>query len=1100
MTISFRLNGASVAPAVGPCRRLIDVLRSDLGLTGTKEGCGEGECGACTVLLDGRPVASCLVLAGQVEGRDVLTIEGLEAVDRFDVAGHLVRAGAVQCGFCIPGIALSAHALLAADPSPDRAAIARAVSGHLCRCTGYAGILAGIEAAAGIAPDGIAVAAAAGGPRRPVGAPHPRIDGLDRALGRTRFVDDLTEPGMLHAAAAYSAEVHGRIVSIDTSAAREAPGVVLVAVAADVPGENAIGAVRDDQPLLAVDRVRFAGDRVALVAAETREAARAAARLVRVSIDPLPALHDMEGALEAGAPAIHDGGNLCERHVLLRGDPEPALREADVLVDETWRTSWQEHVYLEPQGALAIPDADGGVTVRGSIQCPYHAREKVARVLGIPEDLVRVAPAAIGGGFGGKQDYPNEVAACAALLARLAGRPVKLVYDRSEDIRVTSKRHPFRIRTRLGARRDGTLLAARVDALADAGPYAAMSPVVLWRAFNAMAGPYRIPDVAVDAKAVHTNNPPTSAFRGFGHPQALFAHEGAMDELAARLGIDPLDLRERNILRRGDATAAGHVLHTDIRLAEVVASVRRRSNWAEARRAAEEHNARGGRFLRGLGVALLQFGCGLGALDEHLDRAEAVMRLAPDGAVEVRTGLVDMGQGSLTALAQIAAGALGIRLDRVRMLPPHTSEVGDCGPSAASRVTMVGGAAILDAAAKLRAMLGLGPLGSPTTDAVWDEAVASREPLEARGSMRTVYGPWEPATGQGEPFVAYTHAAHVAAVEVDTATGRVRVEKVWAAYDIGAVVNPSAAAAQIEGGVAQGVGYALLEDLHVRDGRALNADLSNYLVPTSLDVPEVDVEFVEGYSPPGPFGAKSLGEPAFVPAASAIVSAIRHATGLALREMPVTAERLFLHAGGRFGAARLTPPAVLLAAGCGVRMGGPKALLEVRGEPLVARIARALRDGGCEPVIVVVGAEAERVVAAVRGIGGVTPVRSPDPAGPMLASIQAGVAAAPSALQRGVTIQPVDSPRLAAPAVAALLAGIARSGEGGADALVAACGDRRGHPVWVSPDRIGDLLRAPPDHPDGLRGLMRAGGWTVRLVETGSPAVLDDADTPEDLE
>ncbi|MDI7269155.1 MAG: molybdopterin-dependent oxidoreductase, partial [Myxococcota bacterium] len=633
--------------------------------------------------------------------------------------------------------------------------------------------------------------------------------------------------------------------------------------------------------------------------------------MVRVSIEPLPALHDVERALDACAPAIHDGGNLCERHVLLRGDPEPALRKADVLVDETWRTSWQEHVYLEPQGALAVPDADGGVTVRGSIQCPYHAREKVARVLGIPEDLVRVAPTAIGGGFGGKQDYPNEVAACAALLARLAARPVKLVYDRSEDIRVTSKRHPFRIRMRLGARRDGTLLAARVDALADAGPYAAMSPVVLWRAFNAMAGPYRIPDVAIEAKAVHTNNPPASAFRGFGHPQALFAHEGAMDELAARLGIDPLDLRERNILRRGDANAAGHVLDADIRLAEVVASVRQRSNWAEARRAAEERNARGGRFLRGLGVALLQFGCGLGALDEHLDRAEAVMRLAPDGAVEVRTGLVDMGQGSLTALAQIAAGALGITLDRVRMLPPLTSEVGDCGPSAASRVTMVGGAAIIDAAAKLRSALGLPALPDGAGDA-WDEAVARAlrdgRPVETRGSMRTAYGPWDPATGQGEPFVAYTHAAHVAAVEVDTATGRVRVEKVWAAYDIGTVVNPSAAAAQIEGGVAQGLGYALLEDLHVRGGRALNADLSNYLVPTSLDVPEVDVEFVEGYSPPGPFGAKSLGEPAFVPAASAIVAAIRHATGLALREMPVTAERLFLQAGGQFGAARLTPP------------------------------------------------------------------------------------------------------------------------------------------------------------------------------------------------
>ncbi|MBI5489550.1 MAG: molybdopterin-dependent oxidoreductase [Deltaproteobacteria bacterium] len=1104
MTVRFRLNGTAVALEAHPARRLIDVLREDFRLTGTKEGCGEGECGACTVLIDGQPAAACLLLAGQVEGREVTTIEAFIAGDPHEVARHLVEAGGVQCGFCTPGIVLSAHALLEREPAPSRERIAEALGGHLCRCTGYAGIVAGIEAAARAGTE-TAVRPSFGAA---VGAAVPRRDGLDRALGRIRYVDDLSEPGMLHGAAAYAWVAHGRVKAVHVDEARAVPGVVLVATAADIPGRNEVGAVRDDQPLLAWERVRFPGDRVALVAARTREAAREAARLVRVDVEALPAVHDPDLALRPDAPRVHELGNECARYVLRHGDATGALEASDVVVEEIFRTSRQEHAYLEPQGVLAVPDADGGVTVRGSIQCPYHAREKVAQVLGVEPERARIAPTPLGGGFGGKQDYPNEVAACAALLARLCGKPVKLVYERDEDMAVTSKRHPYRIRTRLGARRDGTLLGAKVDAVADAGAYAAMSPIVLWRSFNVMAGPYRVAGIDIEARAVFTNNVPASAFRGFGHPQALFAHEAILDRMAARLGRDPMELRFQNLLRPGDANATGQVFTTDLHLAEVLESVRRRSSWAEARAKAEAANARGGRWRRGLGVALLQFGCNLGVVDQELDHAEAVLRARSDGVVEVRTGLTDMGQGALTVLAQIAADALDLPLERIRMLPPHTGEVGDCGPSAASRVTMVGGMAILDGARRLRERLGLP--GAAARGAMhdlerWERAVAEAspegepfdgaqgEPVEVRGRMRNVYGSWEPAVGQGDAYVAYTHAADVAQVEVDTATGRVRVEKVWAAYDIGTVVNPVLARAQVEGGVVQGVGYALLEELQLREGRVVNANLSNYLVPTALDVPEVDVEFVEGYSPPGPFGAKSLGEPSFVPAAAAIAAAVRHATGLPVTELPATAERVFLGLRAR----REAPPAVVVAAGEGRRMGGPKALLRLGGEALCVRVARSFLEGGCPEVVVVLGAGGDEAERLLGGIGRITTVRISDPSAPMFASVRAGLAAAEGAGERGAFVHPVDAPRVASSTVWGMIEGLVRGGRE-ADAVVAGFGGRRGHPVWISGRRVGEVLEAPEGYPGGLRGWMGDRGWGMEIAETGDPAVLDDFDRRED--
>lgn len=746
------------------------------------------------------------------------------------------------------------------------------------------------------------------------GGPGPsleRVDGPAKLSGRCRYLPDLSVPGMLHACQVTSPHPHARIVGIDAGAARALPGVRAVLTAADVPGENRIGAVVDDgQPLLAEGEARYAGECLAVVAAETEARAREAAGLVAARLEPLPALLDLEAAVAESGTAVNERGPVAAEARVAKGDAAGALAGADVVVEGIFRTAPQEHFYLEPQGALARPEADGGVTVLGSLQCPFYVQTAVARVLGLPLSKVRVIQTPTGGAFGGKEDLPNEICGRAALLALATGRAVRLVLERREDLASTSKRHPFVIRGRLGATRDGRLLALEARQDAEAGAWASLSAPVMFRAAVQGAGPYEIPHVSVETRAWYTHHPPNGAFRGFGGPQAAFAHERLVDMMADALGMDPVELRRRNLLRPGGTTATGH------RVAEGVGALETLERCAAAARAGEDAAPPmedAARWLTATGYASVIYGNCLGKAGWHLDGAGAYLQVHRDGSVSCAVGLIEMGQGSETVITQFVAEALGIPPGRVRLLPVDTALVPDSGPTVASRNVVMSGNAIRDAGRQLRERLAAlaaetlggeaadvrfaggrvaGPRGEMAFDELAGEAWRRNLNLAAEGWWHVPPLDFDAAAGLGEAYFAYSFATQAARVAVDRLTGQVRVLEVWAAHDVGRAVNRAGIEAQVEGGVAQGLGLAVTERLVREGGRTLTDNLSTYTIPTSVEAPEVETLVVEAPHPLGPGGAKSLGEPALIPTAAAIANAVSRAVRAPVDTLPVDPERV----------------------------------------------------------------------------------------------------------------------------------------------------------------------------------------------------------------
>jgi CO/xanthine dehydrogenase Mo-binding subunit len=541
---------------------------------------------------------------------------------------------------------------------------------------------------------------------------------------------------------------------------------------------------------------------------------------------------------------------------------------------------------------IAEPDGSGGVTVYGSLQCPFYVQKGVASALGCDLNQVRIVQTVTGGGFGGKEDAPSAPGAQTALLAVVTGRPVRLILSREEDMAVMSKRHPARIRCRTAAARDGRLVAAEVDYLLDGGAYATLSPVVLFRGTAHACGPYRVPNVRVDAKAVRTHKIPCGAFRGFGEPQVIFAAESQMELLAERLAIDPLELRRRNALGLGDETITGHKLMVSVGFQEVLDRVAESADWARKRTAYARDT---GTVRRGIGLAACYYGVGLGAMGKHLNPAGANVVVAADGSVSVAVGTTEIGQGMVTVLSQITAEALGCPVELVKIVDPDTSRVPDSGPTVASRTTLMSGNAIRDAAGKIRAAMEpvIADSGLP-----WREAVAlcvqSQVGLAAQGWAVPPATTFDIETGQGEAYVCYSFSANVVELEVDTETCETRVLRVHSGHDVGRVVNPTTAEGQVEGGVVQGLGYALVEEHALEAGRILNDQLSTYIIPTPLDTPHIDSILVEHEYPWGPYGAKGLGETPIIAVAPAVTAAIHHATGIRVRELPATPERLWL--------------------------------------------------------------------------------------------------------------------------------------------------------------------------------------------------------------
>jgi CO/xanthine dehydrogenase Mo-binding subunit len=742
-----------------------------------------------------------------------------------------------------------------------------------------------------------------------VGRPAPGAGLPEIVTGRARYVGDLTRaPDALVGRLLYAAHPCARIARLDASRALALPGVVAVLTADDVPGENSfLYSDLADRPLLVADRARCQGDIVAAVAAETEAEAEAALAAIEVDYEVLPGVFDAVAAMQPGAPQVWpDRGNVCDHLVVSRGDIEAGFAQADLIIENIYTTPRNEHAFLEPEGALALVEPDGTVAVYASCQAPFRDREQIARALALPEDRVRVIVPFVGGAFGGKDEAHVQIHA--ALLAQATGRPVRIVRSREESIRTHVKRHPVTVRYRSGVARDGRLTAVDVTVIGDTGPYVTAGAEVMSLAATTAGGPYDIPNARLEAYTVLTNNPLCGAMRGFGIPQTAFARERQMDELARALGMDPLEIRLRNALTTGTQLPTGARIREGRPAAACLQRAAELSGWAAR---SERERAPAPHLRRGWGMAATLFTVGLGR--NVSDQAAAALEMAPDGSVLLRTGASEMGQGIHTALAQLAAEALGVELSAVRLLGPDTARAPDAGAAVGSRQVYVSGNAVLDAARPIReslleaaseqtglprAVLSLrgGVLYaederiSVTTVNLAARAAAQGLPLHGEGFYAMQYSPDFPADGYPYAHEVFTFGAQVAQVLVDIETGQVRVEKLTIVQDAGQVVNPQGARGQIEGGAIMGLGYALLEEWRVEDGRSLNDSLASYLIPTVLDAPEMAVEILEIPEPGAPFGAKGIGEATVTPVAPAVANAVADAVGIAVRGLPMAPE------------------------------------------------------------------------------------------------------------------------------------------------------------------------------------------------------------------
>ena len=852
----FNLNGRTVDVRPRPDASLLEVLREDCGLRSMKDGCApEGSCGACTVVVDGRAVVSCAQPATRVAGRTVVTLEGLQAPSRAAWAQAFTTTGASQCGFCSPGIVMKAEALLGRTAEPSREEIARALAGNLCRCTGYVKVIDAVETVArgrrGAGDGGPGAGTAVGDG---VGARAGRYEGESLALGDHPFVADMTVPGMVHAAIRFADHPRAVVRRIETSRAAAHPGVTAVATWRDVPGERVQGLLTRDWPLLVAEgeTTRYVGDALAVVGATTRHAAREAAALIEVEYDVLGPVTDPELALADGAPLVHPTGNLLSRCVIGRGDAETALAGAAHVATGTFETQRIEHAFLEPEAALAVPD-HGGVgepvlRVYSQGQGAWEDRRQIASILGVEERAVRVTQVATGGAFGGKEDL--GVQGHAALLAHVTGRPVLLALSRGESLRFHPKRHPMTLTYSVGCDEDGRLVAVRARIVGDTGAYASVGAKVLERAAGHACGPYRVPNVDVEALTVYTNNVPCGAMRGFGVPQVTFALEGLLDVLAERVGIDRWEMRWRNALDVGDRTGTGQRLGPGVGLKRTLEAVR------DAFRSAR---------YAGIACGMKNTGIGNGVTE----RGRAVIRVGSDGSLTLFHSWSEMGQGIHTALRQIVCDELGVHAERVRVVVDTEHEL-DTGETTASRATTLGGRAVLDATRQVREAIGSGRL----------EDLAGRE-FEGEFVVDWTTAP------EGHDAEPVTHLAYGWATQVVILDETGRIERVVAAQDVGRAINPLVLEGQMEGGVHMGLGYALSEAYEVVDGVPLTESVKALGIIPAAGMPPVECILIEEPQPEGPYGAKGAGEAVLVPTAAAVAGALHAFDGVRRTRLPM---------------------------------------------------------------------------------------------------------------------------------------------------------------------------------------------------------------------
>ncbi len=750
-----------------------------------------------------------------------------------------------------------------------------------------------------------------------IGGSPPRREGPEKVTGQALYVDDLPpdflgSAGVVHGVTVRSPVARGRLRAITFL-----PGVpwdeVVVVTAADIPGKNHIALLENDQPCLAASLLNHAEEAILLLGHADRIVAEKARTLVRLEIDPLPPQLDMDESLQRGqsgdtatGDVIWGKDNVFKSFCIEKGSVDAAWAGVDVVVEGDYETGAQEQLYIEPQGMLANVTDDGGVLVYGSLQCPYYVHAALMAVFDLPADKVRIVQTETGGGFGGKEEYPSMIAAHAALLSRKAGRPAKIIYDRLEDMVATTKRHPSRTRIRTGWSRDGRLRVQDIDFRIDGGAYMTLSPVVLSRGGLHAAGPYACDHVRVRARAAATNTPPHGAFRGFGAPQSVFAIERHMDQAARALGLCEIELRLRNLVRDGGTLSTGQVLRENVDMRAILDRALTLSGYLEKRARHSEHNRRAGQggpdshLRRGVGIATFMHGAGFTGSGERYLASRVTVDCDASGQVHVRASSTEIGQGTNTIFTQIAAEILGVPASSITVVRPDTAQVPNSGPTVASRTVMVVGGLVARACRALKAQLvdaGLPPQGHSLEQ--FQAAVQRHISGHGSLSVTTQYEQppevqWDDKAYRGDAYATYAWAAYVAEVEVDLVTYETRVLDFVAVQEVGKVVHPVLAAGQIEGGVAQGVGFALYEKVAWREGRMANGQMTNYIMPTSADVPPIRVDFVEVENPRlrGPRGAKGIGELPLDGTAPAILNAMSHATGLSLNQIPLLPEDL----------------------------------------------------------------------------------------------------------------------------------------------------------------------------------------------------------------
>lgn len=730
-----------------------------------------------------------------------------------------------------------------------------------------------------------------------VGASPPRIDGVAKVTGAARYVDDLSPPGVLYGRTVRSTVPHAVLEAIELDPAFDWEGVTVV-TADDIPaeGQNVVALILDDQPALVPlgGTIRHVDEAVALVAAETKERAEAARAHVQLVVRELAPVLSIEEAI-AAETKLHGDDNVFKRFEIGKGDVEAGLAAAEHVIEATYRTGAQEQMYIEPQGMLAHWREDGAVEVTGSLQCPYYVHKALKVLYGLPDEQVVIAQAVTGGGFGGKEEYPSMIAAHTTLLAKKAGRPVKLVYERDEDVAATTKRHPSRTIHKLGFNADGELVAADIDVVIDGGAYATLSEVVLSRAVLHASGPYRIPHVRIVGRAMATNHPPHGAFRGFGAPQTTFAYERQMAKAARQLGMEPLELRRKNAYVLGDTTATGQTLKESVASAEVLDAV---TAALDATPPNPSRRAPSAEVKRGRGISFYFHGAGFTGSGEERLRGQATVALGADGDFEVRSSSTDIGQGAMTTFAQIAASALEIDPARVRVPTPRTDQVPDSGPTVASRTCMVVGHVVeqsaRDLGEQIKAYAEEHDLDPSDTAAL---SAHARESGRGELSATVTYRPppgivWDDQTYSGDAYPVFGWACCAVDLAVDVDTLEVTVERCVHAVDVGKAIHPRIVQGQIEGGTLQALGWALWEAVDYEGGRVANRRMTNCIIPTSIEAPELEALLVEVPYSHGPHGAKGVGEIPMDGPAAAVANAIEDALGVATDEVPLLPEVL----------------------------------------------------------------------------------------------------------------------------------------------------------------------------------------------------------------